>query len=165
VDRDQVLVIGFGSELRGDDGMGRAAARRLRSVGFQALAVQQLTPEIAERLAAAHTVFFLDADGGVAPGEIAVETLQGDAFPSLHPVEHQAAPAALLRLARDAYGANPIAWLVAMGGSGFEIGDGLSKSARKAVSRAVEEVCRAVEGARNAPLRAGSADPSVQPGP
>lgn len=58
------------------------------------------------------------------------------------PMEHHAAPAALLRLAREAYGAEPEAWLIALGGSSFEIGEGLSKQAERAVSRAIEEVLR-----------------------
>jgi len=56
---DGVLVIGYGSELRGDDAAGPTAARRLRSTGLSALDVHQLTPEIAERSAAARVVFFL----------------------------------------------------------------------------------------------------------
>lgn len=143
MDRDGVLAIGYGSELRGDDGMGPAAARRLRSLGFPALAVHQLTPEIAERLAAARAVFFLDADARVPPGEIAIAALPAADALARQPIEHYAAPAELLRLAREAYGARPDAWLVSLGGSRFEIGSGLSEAASQAVSRAIAEVCRA----------------------
>ena len=140
VDRDGVLVIGYGSSLRGDDAMGPAAARRLREYGFEALAVHQLTPEIAERVAAARAVYFLDAAAGVPPGEISIQPLERAATRGPQPMGHHASPAALLRLARDAFGANPGAWLIGMGGSSFEIGGDLSEAAERAVSRAIEEV-------------------------
>ena len=53
-----------------------AAVRRLAEYGFDALAVHQLTPEIAERCAAARAVFFLDADTGLPPGEVSIERLR-----------------------------------------------------------------------------------------
>ena len=53
---------------------------------------------------------------------------------------HYATPARLLHMARVAYGAEPEAWLIRMGCNQFEIGEGLSAEAERAVSRAVEEV-------------------------
>jgi len=135
---DRILVVGYGSELRGDDAAGPAAARRLAEYGFSALDVHQLTPEIAERSAAARVVFFLDADAGLAPGEVSRERLDcGVIAPTLG---HYATPEGLLRMARVAYGATPEAWLIRMGCNRFEIGDGLSAEAERAISLAVEEV-------------------------
>jgi hydrogenase maturation protease len=141
VSPDGVLVVGYGSELRGDDAAGPRAARRLAEYGFDALDVHQLTPEIAERSAAARVVYFLDADTGVPPGEVSVERLECGQF-AAQATEHHATPAGLLHLARVAYGAKPDAWLVRMGCDQFEIGDGLSPEAERAVSRAVEEVLK-----------------------
>ncbi len=137
---DGLLVIGYGNPLRGDDGVGPEVARRLGKFGFDALAVHQLTPEIAERIAAARAVFFLDADVNLPPGEISVEALHEAASTFAQSMEHYASPATLLRLAHEAYGAKPDAWYVAMGGSNFEIGEGLSDDARRAVSQATKEV-------------------------
>src|SRR5579872_2398967 len=67
-----VLIIGYGSWLRGDDAAGRLAARRLAERGFDAVDVHQLTPELADRVASAGTVVFLDADAGLAPGAVTV---------------------------------------------------------------------------------------------
>lgn len=139
---DGLLVIGYGSSLRGDDGAGPEAARRLAELGFDALAVHQLTPEIAERIAAARTVVFLDADAGLPPGEVSVEPLHEDKVTTARPMEHHASPTALLHLARVVYGAAPEAWLIGMGVSSLEIGEGLSKAAGQAVSRAIETVLR-----------------------
>jgi hydrogenase maturation protease len=144
VDRDSVLIIGYGSELRGDDAAGRHAARRLAKRGFDVLDVHQLTPELAERVAKAHEVIFLDAHQGLPPGDVAVERL------SLGPraqgaggaLEHHSSPVSLLRLARTAYGAEPTAWLVSMGGACFDMGAALSPAAERAVARAIKEVLR-----------------------
>jgi hydrogenase maturation protease len=142
VARDGLLVIGYGNPLRGDDGVGPEAARRLRKNGVDALAVHQLTPEIAERIATARAVFFLDADTNLQPGDISVEALHEAASSVASSMEHYVSPAILLRLAHEAYGANPDAWYVAMGGSNFEMGEGLSGDARRAVVRATRAVMR-----------------------
>lgn len=140
---DGILVLGYGSELRGDDAAGPTAARRLAEYGFDALAVHQLTPELAERTAAARVVYFLDADTGLPPGAVSVERLECGQVRA-EAIEHHATPAGVLRLARVAYGVAPEAWLIRMGCRQFEIGDGLSAEAERAVSRAVEEVRKCV---------------------
>jgi hydrogenase maturation protease len=134
------LIIGYGSMLRGDDAAGPLAAQRLARRGFHALDVHQLTPELAEEVAAARTVIFLDAKAGLPPGEVSVEPLAPAAGSA--PLEHHASPAGLMRLARTAYGAEPNAWLIGMGGKEFEMGGIVSPAALKAVGRAVEEVIR-----------------------
>jgi hypothetical protein len=52
--RGQVLIVGYGNPLRGDDGLGWRAAERLRTViqdaGVEILALHQLTPELMETL-------------------------------------------------------------------------------------------------------------------
>jgi hydrogenase maturation protease len=141
-DRNGLLVIGYGNSLRGDDGAGPAAAGLLREQGFDALAVHQLTPELAERIAAARTVFFLDADAALPPGEVSVAKLAHAESAAVPSMEHHASPAALLLLARDVYRSTPDAWLIAMGGESFELANGLSETARRAISQAVAEVLK-----------------------
>jgi len=135
---DRALVIGYGNPLRGDDAAGPEAARRLGDLGFRALAVHQLTPELAEPIAFARAVVFLDADARVPAGQIAITPL-APAPPSA-PLEHHASPAALLRLARDVYGAAPDACLISLGAAAFEFGARLSAAAEQAVSHAIREV-------------------------
>lgn len=146
VHRDGVLVIGYGNSLRGDDAAGPVAARRLAEHGFDALAVDQLTPEIAERVATAHVVYFVDADTTVPQGEIFMKALPASTGtpPVLQPFEHHGIPTGLMRLALVAYGAEPAAWVVGIGGRSFELGDDLSTAAERAVARAVEAVLQAV---------------------
>ena len=56
-----ILVIGYGNELRRDDGLGPRVAASLAGPGVRALAVRQLTPELAEEVATARLVVFVDA--------------------------------------------------------------------------------------------------------
>jgi len=138
MNRDGALIIGYGSTLRGDDAAGPRAARVLAQRGYHAIDAHQLTPEMAEPIAAARTVIFLDARADLAPGEVSVEPLK-PAPGAAAPLEHHASPAGLLRLAREAYGAEPRAWMIGVGGAGFEMGGRLSPAAERAVARAVDE--------------------------
>ena len=59
-----VLVIGYGNTLRGDDGIGPAVAGeidRLAVPGVRVIVVHQLTPELAADLAACRRAVFIDA--------------------------------------------------------------------------------------------------------
>ncbi|MBZ5725453.1 MAG: hydrogenase maturation protease [Acidobacteriia bacterium] len=142
--REGLLIIGYGNQLRGDDAAGQRAAGRLAKRGFDAIAVHQLTPELAERVAAAREVIFIDASAEVAPGSIAVEPVYpGEAAPSV--LEHHASPAGLLLLARDVYGATPAAKLISVGGERFELGEPMSARAKRGVAKAVAEVVRGAE--------------------
>lgn len=63
------LVIGYGNDLRSDDGAGRAVADRINKLelpGVGVRSVMQLTPELALEIATVHTVVFVDASVDVA---------------------------------------------------------------------------------------------------
>lgn len=134
---DGTLIIGYGNSLRGDDGVGVCAAERLREAGFHAIGVHQLVPELAERIAGAARVIFIDADAGLAPGEVrvtSVEAAKGGAF------EHHVTPSSLLSLAVDVYGSAPPALLVGVGGESHDFGTELSPSAQEGVKKAVRRI-------------------------
>lgn len=72
----KAIIVGFGNTLRGDDGLGQAVAAVLAAAppeGADVLACHQLTPELAEQLAAAALAVFVDAAAGAPAGSIAVE--------------------------------------------------------------------------------------------
>jgi hydrogenase maturation protease len=139
--KSELLIVGFGSPMRGDDVAGPHAARLLAERGFRAMDVHQLTPELAEAISSAREVVFLDAHAELPPGEISIERLSARAS-ATGPLEHHASPSGLLRLTRRTYGAEPIAWLIGMGGADFELSDGLSPAAETAVARAIDEIVR-----------------------
>ncbi len=125
-----ILVLGCGNELRGDDGLGPAIAEAIAALQLphvECLAVHQLVPELAERLAAARLVVFVDARHGPAEEAVRVARIEpGEVAESL---THRADPRALLALAQAVYGRAPEAWLVAVVGQDFDFGEGLSLSA------------------------------------
>jgi len=62
----EVLIIGYGNPLRGDDGAGWQAAgilkERIRDERVQVVRSHQLMPEMAEAISRARKVIFIDAD-------------------------------------------------------------------------------------------------------
>jgi hydrogenase maturation protease len=123
------LIIGYGNPLRGDDGIGWAAAELLADCMVDAetrvLARHQLTPELAEQAARFKRVVLIDASVDLVPGDILVEKIE----PTTSPVttfSHDLDPTTLVTYTQQLYGATPESWLVSVGGMSFEDGDALS---------------------------------------
>jgi hydrogenase maturation protease len=143
----EVLVIGWGNSLRGDDGLGWHAASLLaadpRLAGARVLARHQLTPELAEDVGRASLVVLVDARAGQGePGAVTVTTVEPDrAAPAL---THHLDPAALSALAGELYGRVPPVLLVSVGAATFETGDRLSAAVAAALPEVVATVARLV---------------------
>jgi hydrogenase maturation protease len=124
------MVIGCGNPLRGDDRLGPAVAQIVetwRLPGVAAIAVHQLTPEIAATLAQYDRAIFVDArhiatTDAAAGAAVRVETLR----PALHP-----APEHVLALAQTLYGHCPQTWLVSIPAQCFDFGAPLSAAAQR----------------------------------
>ena len=137
------LVLGYGNELRRDDGAGPAVARAVARAswpGVEAEAAHQLLPEHSVRVAAADRVVFVDAavEGG---GEVLCRPLE-PAHDMGHVVGHACDPAGLLALARHVHGRVPQAWLVTIPARDLAFGEGLSPEVEAAVASAVEAIRR-----------------------
>lgn len=108
---EDVLVIGYGNPLRGDDGAGWRAAELLaedpRVAGAVVLARHQLTPELAEDVSRASLVVLVDASqepgtaGTVSSYPLSLDPASGPVF------SHHVDPARLLQLATDLFGKAP----------------------------------------------------------
>jgi hydrogenase maturation protease len=137
------LVIGYGNPLRGDDGLGQEVAALVAGWGrpdVQALAVHQLTPELAEPLSRARLAIFVDAYPAPGGGTVRVQRLEpGGTSPALG---HTGDPRFLLGLAEAVYGGCPSAWLVTVPGTDFDGGLGLSPAARRGIRTAVRRIAR-----------------------
>lgn len=136
-----LLVIGCGNPLREDDGAGplvaeRVAARRLP--GVRALACHQLLPEMAEEIAAALAVVFVDADEQAV--EVRLQPLAAD--DSSHLLTHAPGPTKLLALARDICGEAPPAWLLTIPASSFGHAMTPTTGTLEAIDSAVREIVR-----------------------
>lgn len=139
--RYKFLVIGYGNTLRSDDGAGvrvaeEVAARKIG--GVTSLAVHQLTPELAEPVAAAELAIFVDARLSEDGREIAVSPLQPSS--KALPAGHTTDPPSLLTLAQSLYGHRPRAWLVTVPAVDLSIGEGISAT----TARCIEAACRRI---------------------
>ena len=143
----KALIIGYGNPLRGDDGIGQAAAQALANDAAvnsaDVIGCHQLTPELAEYIAAVELVVFVDAAVDIPPGIVVVREINGTSAISSGLV-HTADPAALLDLARKLYGRSPEAVLVTVGVSSLALSEVLSEAAAAALPEAVATVRRLV---------------------
>jgi hydrogenase maturation protease len=149
-DRGGVLVIGLGNPLRGDDGAGFQAAWLLaldpRLRGADVLVRRQLTPELAEDVAAASLVVLVDAAVGTgAPGGISLRWVEGDDGGGAR--THAVDPGALAMMAGALYGRVPPILLVSVGAESLEPGTRLSAPVARALPEVVATVARLVEEA------------------
>jgi hydrogenase maturation protease len=138
-----LVVIGYGNELRRDDGVGPRVARAVAEWGVpsvRALAVHQLTPELAELLAGADDALFVDAAAGGGRGGVRVRPLQP--APDGVTQGHAGTPGALLALADSLYGRHPWAWLVTIPAHDLGFGEELSPEADEGMQQALRHIRR-----------------------
>jgi hydrogenase maturation protease len=130
VSTGDTLVVGYGNELRRDDGAGCLVVRELAALalpGVRTRVVQQLVPELAAEMAEASRVFFVDALAAGARDEVTLDRLEP--LPFAAGLGHVSDPGGLLSLTGAVYGRAPEAWLVAVAGEDFAPGEGLSARA------------------------------------
>jgi hydrogenase maturation protease len=140
------LIVGYGNPLRGDDAIGQTAAGMLAdqtSPALEILCRHQLTPELAEKLAAVDVVVFIDAVAGAAPGSVAVSQVIATAkSQAVH--GHHASPEGLLSLCQEIYHRMPRAFLISVGAASFELGAELSDRVVQALPEVIVAACRLV---------------------
>lgn len=139
------LILACGNTLRGDDGVGLwlAAWAERRFAGQDAVRViarQQWTPELAEDVAAAESVLFIDCAVDAPPGSVRL-TLVEPAGTDGAATHHQDA-AELLALGRELYDRVPrSARLLTIGAGSTDLGETFSGP----VLDALPEACQWIE--------------------
>ena len=136
-----VVVIGYGSELRSDDGVGRRVAEAIDEKalpGVSTFSVQQLIPELAVPLARARLAIFVDAARASEADGVRVEPVSTSSTTTW--AEHVGHPEALLALTEAVYGARPEAWWVLVPGTHFDFGLSLSATATAGFHAAVDQI-------------------------
>jgi hydrogenase maturation protease len=136
----RTLVIGYGNELRQDDGAGPAVARLIGEMELPGVTVEachQLLPEHAAQIATADRVIFVDAtrDG---TDEISVRRIDPSRTPDFS--GHHCDPQELLYWCGEFTAEVPEAWFVHIPGADFGIGEGLSMHAGNHVQSAVASI-------------------------
>lgn len=151
------LVIGYGNSLRQDDGVGWWVARELavdpRAAGITAIAVHQLTPELAADLHDACRVVFVDArlDDTAPPGQVQVDLVDPggidlDAARSSGAGWHHATPASLAALTRALWGPAPPMAIVAVAVTSVGPGETLTPPVATALPAITDLVLRLAHG-------------------
>jgi hydrogenase maturation protease len=142
------LILACGNTLRGDDGAGPwlaewAQQHFLAEHRVCVLSQQQWTPELAEDLASAASVLFIDCAIDSDPGSVTLS----DVHPTTQPqalATHHLGPSELLSVARDLYDSLPRnAILLTIGAGSTELGEDFSP----AVQAALPQACYAIDEA------------------
>ena len=147
----RVLIIGYGSPLRGDDNIGCHVAEMLErhycnDSDVRVLGSHQLTPEMAEDVAASEFVLFLDAAVGPQAGEI--KQIAVNPQPGPLNFAHHLHPDLLLAATMELYGSVPPAQLLTIVGAAFELGDRLSPVVLRRLPELFERAQTIVESHR-----------------
>jgi|HubBroStandDraft_1064217.scaffolds.fasta_scaffold249501_1 hydrogenase maturation protease len=135
------LILACGNTLRGDDGVGPWLAdwieQRFRAgSGIRVISRQQWMPELAEDIAQAHSVIFIDSSASAAPGSVSLVPVEAAAPGSAIATHHLSAPE-LLALALEFYGAAPQnACLLTVGAGSTELGEQFSEAVNDALPAA-----------------------------
>jgi hydrogenase maturation protease len=143
-----VLAIGYGNDLRCDDGVGQRVAEEVASWGLpqvRSLSQHQLTPELAEPLSEVNLAIFIDAYPATEEQGLQVVKLNGDDSISPQSLGHSSDPSSLLILAKTLYGKSPQGWLVAIPAMDFEFGDRFSAVTERGMAEALEAIAQLIE--------------------
>jgi hydrogenase maturation protease len=144
--RIRCLILSCGNSLRGDDGLGLWLANwsenRFRAdSAVRVISRQQWTPELAEDIARAPSVLFVDCSVAAPPGSIQLVPVAPGADDSALATHHLGAPQ-LLALAIELYGALPrAAFLLTIGAGATTLGEEFSEPVRAALP----EACKLIE--------------------
>jgi hydrogenase maturation protease len=144
----ELLVIGYGNELRGDDGVGPRVARAVagwQRPGVRALAVHQLTPELADELATVGRVVFVDAAAD-ADGVVCWRHVHPAGAPAR--LGHAGDPGWLLGLADALTGRSPRAWLATIPARELGYCETLSPAAMRGATAVLRRIADLVRHAQ-----------------
>jgi len=140
------LVLACGNTLRSDDGVGPwladwAAEHFADDPRVHIISRQQWTPDLAQDIAAASSVLFLDCSVESAAGSVQLRPVE-PASPNPGLATHHTGAPELLALARELYGTIPrTSLLLTIGAGSTELGESFSP----AVTTALPEAQRLVE--------------------
>ncbi len=158
----KTLIIGIGNPGRGDDGLGPALVERLAGAepetipegaavtiedGTDVVWKYQLNIEDAALIGDYERVVFADASAAADPGAVSFDPLEPGSAIAF--TTHELPPSSVLALCQDLYGRMPEAWLLSVGGSSWDLGQGLSDRARAGLTQAEVLLRSRLESARS----------------
>jgi len=139
----QLIVIGIGNRVREDDAFGPIVAEQLEKrcddPRIEILECAGLTPELAENLAQAKHVVFIDAAAELAPGTLSRREIARNTNPDMSLV-HFLSPEALLEWTARLYDKTPRAEIWLMGPAATGLSEQLTPAIAAEVPRVVEQL-------------------------
>jgi hydrogenase maturation protease len=138
----KILLIGQGNPGRSDDGIGPAIVESLLEAKVSCLEAEadyQLNVEHAVDISSANVVIFADSS---------TDSKEPFEFHRIGPSDevrfttHSVSPESVLSICEDLYGCVPEAYILAVRGYNFEMGEGLTDKAQRNLSEAVKYVTR-----------------------
>ena len=133
-----LLVIGYGNDLRSDDGAGRAVAEMVADLdlpGVEVRTLSQLTPELSLEISGRATVVFVDAD--VDATGVAMRPVTAGP-PGNGAMTHHGDPATLLTLTRTVGPLPDEAFVISIPATNLEMGFAFSPRTDQAIGEAVD---------------------------
>jgi hydrogenase maturation protease len=146
-EQNDVLIIGYGNELRGDDAVGPRIIEAIEEwhlPGVQTIACHQLTPELADPISKVGRVIFVDASVEFQDDTAHVVPLEP--APDAQWQGHAIDPRALLVLAQSLFGKSPPAMCVHVPAMNFDLGAELSPSTQRAMRSALLQIRLFIKG-------------------
>ncbi len=145
----EILVVGWGNPLRADDGLGCHVARQIRQhfkndPRVEIAPCHQLGPELADRLADAAFVVFVDACAQGTPGTITERAIEPERQFSGDFGQHLT-PGVLLAAAKTLHGKAPDAVMFTMAGWCFEFGERMSPVVMNHYAELVARITKVIE--------------------
>jgi hydrogenase maturation protease len=143
---ETILVIGYGNELRGDDGLGPRVAEDMaaaNSPGVRVRSVCQLVPELAAEVADAQVVIFVDALADSRCSAVELAPVRAEEITEWG--THSADPRTLLALTLAVYRRTPEAWWLKVPGWNFDFGGGLSSAAKENIRQAIVHIEKLIQ--------------------
>jgi len=139
----EILIIGYGNTLRGDDGAGVQVAEIVSEwelPNVRSLPVHQLTPELAEAIAGAKLAIFIDACSSSKFRQLQVRSLTVEEDYGISATTHSCDPRSLLQIAQFLYGNAPPAWWLLIPSTNFEFTEELSFVTQKGMAQALIKI-------------------------
>ena len=136
------VAIGYGNDLRSDDAIGPLVAEAVEAWGMpnvEAIALHQLTPELADTLQKCDGAIFIDACILPELKQVQVQAIE-PAESTTTAIGHTSDPQSLLALTKALYGHFPLAWMVIVPAANFELGETLSDVAKQGIADALKEI-------------------------
>lgn len=136
----KTLLVGYGSSVRSDDGVGLAVAGKVAEKKLPDLLVrsaQQLNLELIEEFLDYEMVILTDARSGGEP--VSLERLDSDRKSGI-PSSHHLDPLLMAELSRHLYGRTMIIFVCSVRGENFNYGTTLSESVKPRVEEAANRI-------------------------